>query len=82
MTFTRTAITVMISICITTTIHNSILDITTLHTIIKWMTTTWVIHTHGNPNRKVGAMVPKTGKKIAMALLGKGESRVLIGAPP
>ena len=54
----------------------------TLHTIINMMTTTWVIHTLGNPNRKVGATVPEHGKKTAMALLGKGESRVLIETLP
>jgi len=82
MTFTCTDIPVMISTCITPTIHNFIHNNITLRTIINLMTTTWVIHTLGNPNRKVGAMVLEHGKKIAMALLGKGESRILIGTLP
>ena len=78
MTFTCTDIPVTISTCITPTIHNFIHNNITLRTIINLMTTAWVIHTLGNPNRKVGAMVLEHGKKIPMALLGKGESRVLI----
>ena len=82
MTFTCTDIPVMISTCITPTIHDFIHSNITTRTIINMMTTTWVIHTLGIPNRKVGAMVPRHGKRIAMALLGKGKSRVLIEALP
>ena len=79
MTLACTKITV-VTLISTTNIHNSNMLHFTLHTIINLVITTWGIHTLSSfADRRVGATVLEHGNRIAMALLGKGESRVPIG---